>query len=290
MQPVVLYLQSKKNYMKKISLLLASAVCLSTAITAQTTGTLKLTKGQKYVVENKLSTTSSTQVQGQAMESTADVATVYNIEVKDKTDNNINLSNTISNIKMNMSMMGQNITFDSDKKEDMDGNIGSTLKDFINQPKDIVIDHAGNVKPSTDTSAASGLAKQLDFDASGYGAELAFLALPKNPKVGDTWTDNNSGDSTLAKSITYTIKEINGNVATVSFTGTVSTQKTIEQQGMEIGTKTKGKISGEEMVDVKTGVVQTNNSTTEASGTVSAMGQDFPTSTKVTSTTTVKVL
>ena len=277
--------------MKKISLLLASASCLSTAITAQTTGTLKLIKGQKYVVENKLSTSSSTQVQGQNMESTADVATVYNIEVKDKTDNNnINLSNTISNIKMNMSMMGQSITFDSDKKEDMDGNIGSTLKDFINQPKDVVIDHAGNVKPSTDTSAVSGLAKQLDFDASGYGAELAFLALPKNPKVGDTWTDNNSGDSTLAKSITYTIKEINGNIATVSFTGTVTTQKTIEQQGMEIGTKTKGKISGEEMVDVKTGVVQTNNSTTDASGTVSAMGQDFPTSTKVTSTTTVKVL
>lgn len=277
--------------MKKISLLLASAICLSTAITAQTTGTLKLIKGQKYVVENKLSTSSSTQVQGQNMESTADVATVYNIEVKDKTDNNnINLSNTISNIKMNMSMMGQSITFDSDKKEDMDGNIGSTLKDFINQPKDVVIDHAGNVKPSTDTSAVSGLAKQLDFDASGYGAELAFLALPKNPKVGDTWTDNNSGDSTLAKSITYTIKEINGNIATVSFTGTVTTQKTIEQQGMEIGTKTKGKISGEEMVDVKTGVVQTNNSTTDASGTVSAMGQDFPTSTKVTSTTTVKVL
>jgi len=276
--------------MKKISLLFASAICFSTAITAQTTGTLKLIKGQKYVVENKLSTSSSTQVQGQAMESTADVATVYNIEVKDKTDNNINLSNTISNIKMNMSMMGQNITFDSDKKEDMDGNIGSTLKDFINQPKNVIIDHAGNVKPSTDTSTVSGLAKQLDFDASGYGAELAFLALPKNPKVGDTWTDSNSGDSSMAKSIAYTIKEINGNVATVSFTGTVTTQKTIEQQGMEIGTKTKGKIAGEEKVDVKTGVVQSNNSTTEASGTVSAMGQDFPTSTKVTSTTTVKVL
>lgn len=276
--------------MKKISLLFASVVCLSTAITAQTTGTLKLIKGQKYVVENKLSTSSSTQVQGQAMESTADVATVYNIEVKDKTDNNINLSNTISNIKMNMSMMGQNLTFDSDKKEDMDGNIGSTLKDFINQPKNVVIDHAGNVKPSTDTSTVSGLAKQLDFDASGYGAELAFLVLPKNPKVGDTWTDGNSGDSSMAKSITYTIKEINGNVVTVSFTGIVTTQKTIEQQGMEIGTKTKGKIAGEEKVDVKTGVVQSNNSTTEASGTVSAMGQDFPTSTKVTSTTTVKVL
>lgn len=276
--------------MKKITLLFASAVCLSTAITAQTTGTLKLTKGQKYVVENKLTTSSSTQVQGQAMESNADVATVYNIEVKDKTDNNINLSNTIANIKMNMTMMGQNINFDSDKKEDMDGTIGSTLKDYINQPKAVVIDHAGNVMPSTDTSAASGIAKQLDFDASGYGAELAFLALPKNPKVGDTWTDNNASDSSMVKSIAYTIKEIKGNIATVSLTGTVNTEKKIQQQGMEISTRTKGKISGEETVDIKTGVVQSNNSTTEASGTVTAMGQDFPTTAKVTSATTVKVL
>lgn len=275
--------------MKKITFLLVSAVCFSTAVTAQTTETLKLTKGQKYVVENKLSTNSSTQVQGQTMESNADVATVYNIEVKDKTDNNINLSNTISNIKMNMTMMGQSINFDSDKKEDMDGNIGSTLKDFINQPKAVVIDQSGNVMPSTDTSVASGIAKQLDFDVSGYGAELAFLALPKNPKVGDTWTNNNSADSSMMKSIAYTIKEINGNVATVSFTGTVNTQKKIEQQGMEISSKTKGKTSGEEKVDIKTGVVQSNNSNTEASGTVSAMGQDFPTTTKITSTTTVKV-
>jgi hypothetical protein len=276
--------------MKKITLLLAGAICFSTISNAQNNRTLKLEKGQKYVVENKLTTNSSTEVQGQAMESNADVATVYNIEVKDQKDNNINLSNTISNIKMTMTMMGQNINFDSDKKEDMDGNIGSTLKDYINQPKDVILDNSGNVMPSKDTSSASGIAKQLDFDASGYGAELAFLALPKNLKVGDSWTDNNSNDSAIKKSITYTIKDISGNVATVSFTGTITTEKAMEQQGMEISTKTTGKTSGEEKVDIKTGVVQSNNSTTDASGTVTAMGQDFPTSTKITSSTTVKML
>ena len=276
--------------MKKITLLLAGAICFATISNAQNNRTLKLEKGQKYVVENKLTTNSSTEVQGQAMESNADVATVYNIEVKDQKDNNINLSNTISNIKMTMTMMGQNINFDSDKKEDMDGNIGSTLKDYINQPKEVILDNSGNVMPSKDTASASSIAKQLDFDASGYGAELAFLALPKNLKVGDSWTDNNSSDSAIKKSITYTIKDISGNVATVSFTGTITTEKAMEQQGMEISTKTNGKTSGEEKVDIKTGVVQSNNSTTDASGTVTAMGQDFPTSTKITSSTTVKML
>jgi hypothetical protein len=64
----------------------------------------------------------------------------------------------------------------------------------------------------------------------------------------------------------------------------------MQQQGMEMSTKTTGKFSGEEKVDVKTGVVQSNTTTGEASGTVSAMGQDFPTNSKVTSTTTVKSL
>ena len=42
---------------------------------------------------------------------------------------------------MNMSMMGQEMNFDSDKKEDMDGQIGSAFKEYINQPKEVVIDH-----------------------------------------------------------------------------------------------------------------------------------------------------
>jgi hypothetical protein len=49
-------------------------------------------------------------------------------------------------------------------------------------------------------------------------------------------------------------------------------------------------VVGEEKVDIKTGVIQSSSSTGDASGTVSAMGQDFPMTTKITSTTTVKEL
>lgn len=276
--------------MKKITLLFSTAIVFSMTASAQSNGTLQLTKGQKYAVENKLTTTSSTEVQGQAMESNADISTVYNIEVKDKTGNHINLSNTISNIKMNMTMMGQNINFDSDSTKDMNGEIGSTLKNYINQPIGVVIDQSGHTISSTDTSAAAGFAKQMNFDASGYGAELAFLALPKNAKVGDTWTDNYSADTSTKKSATYTIKNITGNVATVAFTGTIGTAKTMEQNGMDINVKTTGKFSGEEKVNTKTGVVESGSSTIDSSGTVTAMGQDFPMTSKITSTTAVKTL
>jgi hypothetical protein len=277
--------------MKKITLFFSTAIFFSTITMAQTTRSLKLEKGQKYVVENKLVTTSSTEVQGQPMDSKADIASVYNIEVKDIKDNNFNLSNTITNIKMNMSMMGRDINFDSDKKEDMDGEMGSSIKDYINQPKDVEIDNSGNVitKASTDSATEPSLAKQLNFEASGYGADMAFLALPKDIKVGTTWTDKTDNKG-IDKSTTYIIKSITGNIASVTFSGTIASDMKMEQQGMEVSTKTTGKFSGEETVDTKTGVVQTNNSTSEASGTVTAMGQDFPTSTKITSTTTVKAL
>ena len=118
---------------------------------------------------------------------------------------------------------------------------------------------------------------------------MAFLALPQNLKVGSTWSDKNDQDG-ITKSTNYVVKDLSSGIATVSFSGTVGTNKTFEQQGMEVSAKTTGKFSGEEKVDTKTGVVQTNTSTTEASGTVTAMGQDFPTTTKIISTTSVKAL
>lgn len=260
---------------------------------SQTRSSLNLKNGQKFLVENKAETTSSTEVQGQSMDTKINVTTTYNIEVKDKTDN-YHLTNTISNMKMDMSMMGQEHKFDSDDSTDMNGTMGTALKDYINNPKDVEMDQTGKVilKESDSTSGNMGqLASQMHaLETSGYGAELAFQSLPKNMKVGDTWTDSSNEKNSVSKKITYLAKEINGNIATITFSGPISTDANMENQGMEINTKISGKISGQETVDISTGIVQFNNSIIEQSGTVSAMGQDMPTSAKVTSTTTVKLL
>lgn len=275
--------------MKKIQLFFTAAVCFSTTGIAQSNASLNLQKGQKYQVENKIETSSSTQVQGQSMESKANVTSTYNIEVKDKSANSYNLTNTISHILMNMEMMGQQIDFDSDKKEDMDGQMGSALKDYINNPKDVQIDNSGKINSGPVDTSAAGIAQQMNFAQTGYGAQMAFLAIPKNAKVGTAWTETTS-DGGIDKTTNYIIKEINGNIATVSLTGTVSSKTTMQQQGMEVSTKTSGKFTGEDKVDIKSGVIQTSTTTGDASGTVTAMGQDFPTSTKITSTTSVKSL
>lgn len=276
--------------MKKIQLIFAAAICFSTATLAQSKTSLNLTKGQKYQLENKLETSSSTDVNGQTMETKVNVTSTYNIEVKDKVNNNYNLTNTITHMLMNMTMMGTEINFDSDKPEDMNGEMGASLKDYINKPKDVEIDNTGKIiSKIEEDSSEEGIAKQLNLAATGYGAQMAFLALPQNAKVGTNWTDS-TNESGISRTTHYSIKDITGNIATVSFDGTVNSKTTMERQGMEVSSNTNGKFSGEEKVDVKTGVVQSNTTTGDATGTVSAMGQDFPMTSKVTSTTTVKAL
>ena len=289
--------------MKKISIFIALIFPVAVATFAQTASTLNLPKGQKYLVENKISTQNTQEVQGQSIESKADFSSTYNIEIKDVKDNNFNLTNTIKTVKVNASAMGQDLSFDSEKKEDLEGENGSELKKYINQPKDIVIDKSGKVlnakKQDKDTATTSPtqanmitlLMKQMvgDPEEGGYGSNMAFEALPKNAKVGTTWADSSSSDG-ISRVTNYTIKEINGNKATIVLDGTLTTDLKSEMQGMEITTKTKGKFSGEDIVDMKTGVVQQRNSTMDTTKIIGVIGQEIPNSTKVISVTTVKLI
>jgi hypothetical protein len=289
--------QLLKLQMKKIAFLIAAIVMVAAGTFAQNNATVNLSSGQKYVVENKVLTKSTSEMAGQSMETTADVTSVYAIEVKDFKDSNYNMTNSISSIKMNMSTMGQNMNFDSDKKEDMDGEMGKTFKNYINQPKPVVMDKSGNVivSKSTDTSKTSDATSQTEMilkqmgdpEEQGYGAKMAFQPISKDAKEGTSWTDSTSSDG-VTRITNYSIKEIKGTTATVSISGTEKRDTKMEMQGMEINTKTTGKFTGEESVDIKTGVVLQNNTSADASGTISIMGQEIPTSIKATSVITVK--
>jgi Family of unknown function (DUF6263) len=279
--------------MKKITVFISAAILTSASLFAQN-NSVNLKKGNKYSVESKVTTHSSTEMQGQTMEANIDASTSYNIEVNNVEGNNYNLTNTVSGVKMNMSQMGQQMSFDSDKPEDLDGPIGSALKPVIKKPMNVVIDKSGKIvqqkKEADDSSndASALISRQLgDFEATGYGAEMAFESLPKNLKAGTTWsnkTDNNG----ISKTTNYTVKSIAGNLATIALDGTIASDTKMEMQGMEITTKTTGKFTGEEIVDINTGVIQSNSQNIYASGTVGVMGQQLPTTSKVTSVTTVK--
>ncbi|MEO8109267.1 MAG: DUF6263 family protein [Ginsengibacter sp.] len=286
--------------MNKITFAIAVFSTISTVSFAQLNGKINPTAGQKFIVENKLNTTSSTEMMGQTMETNADITSTYKIEVKSIQNNNINFINTFTGMKMNMKVMDKEVSFDSDKPEDMDGEIGKNFKDILNQPKDVVMDKSGNVIIANNTdSASAGTAdnpaiaamKQMGGDPAeqGYGATMTFEAIPSNVKVGSTWTDSSTTGG-ITKVTHYKVKEINGNEGKLTLNGTIAGEVKTEMQGMEIQTKTTGDFTGEEIVDLKTGIIKQNNTSTDAKGTIGVMGQEFPTSSKITSVTTVKAL
>ena len=297
----------KRNILFAVIILFATESCSHKMSATTSTKTMpaqeeskpavNLIKGQKYVIESKVTTSSASEMQGQSMETSADVTSVYNIEVNDIKDNNYNMTNKLGAIKLNMTTMGQSVNFDSDKKEDMDGEMGSSLKDYINHPNTVVMDKSGNIILADKTDSAKKeeaqsptqmIIKQMgDPEQMGYGAKLAFVPISKKVKAGDTWQDSTSEDG-VTKVTNYVVKDVTDNTATLSISGTENRDTKMEMQGMEINTKTNGKLSGEETVDINTGVILQNNSTIDASGNISVMGQEIPTKVKATTVTTVK--
>lgn len=265
---------------------------------SQRPGSLVLKKGEKYQIENKFTVLSTQQMMGQSMDSKADIAVYNNFEVKDVKDNNYNVSNTITKVTATMNAMGQDINFDSDKKEDMNGEMGGSMKDIINQPKEMTVDKAGKIIASKDTAkkdAGGGMMSSMmqqfmgDPEKTGFGLSEAFMIIPASAAAGYNWTDSSSQNG-ISKSTTYTIKEIKGQDAVVGISGTINADTKTEMQGVQISSKTTGKITGEQTVDLRTGIIRQKTTNMESSGNMQAMGQDIPMTTKLTAVSTVKSL
>lgn len=273
--------------------ILSGSLFIAALSFGQSSGNLVLNKGQKFLVENKVTANSTQEMMGQTMDSKADIFTSNNFEVKDTKDNNYNLTNTFTKVTAAMSAMGQDMNFDSDKKEDMDGEMGSSMKDFINHPKDILVDKTGKIltEKKVDSSAkGSGMMSMMMNQFLGNSEEAGlntFRIIPKKSGAGYSWTDSSSNDG-IKKITTYNIKEIKGSDAIIDITGTLNTDTKSEMQGMEISSKTTGTLKGEETVDINTGIVKQRTTTIESKGNIEAMGQNLPMSTKLTTVTSVK--
>lgn len=283
--------------MKRITLLVSLLASILTCL-AQTGGNINLSKGQKFLVDNKISAATTQTLMGQAMESKAELATKYSVEVKDIKDNNYILVNTFTKIKMKMAAMGNDMNFDSDKKEDMTGQYGVSFKDMINNPKEVIIDRSGkilNVKKDEIKSAATQpdmtkmMVEQLlgDPEETGYGVNIAFVSTPSKVSVGYNWSDSSTKDG-IQRSTSYTVKEIKGNDAVIIITGILNIDTKAQMQGIDIINKSNGTLKGEEIMDINTGVIKERTTTLESSGTVEAQGMEIPMTSKVTFTSSVR--
>ena len=270
-------------YINQLKLFMTKRIFLSFVLMAATAGAtysqkIALTKGQK--LETITSTKMTMEVMGQNVdnESTA----TSNIEVKDVNNDGYLFTNTVKRMTMKGSGMGQDMSFDSDKKEDMDGQVGQALKDRIGTVQEIQVDKQGKVtstKDSDEKKAAGGMADMMSMtgDINKGQPYPILIQLPaKGVKTGDTWTDSSGTVATIKTVTIYTLKGVTADGALVSFTGTLAKSGTVEQNGMEIQMDMTGTTKGEATYDAGSGLLKTSASSSDIKGTLGIMGQNAP--------------
>ncbi|HOZ79401.1 MAG TPA: DUF6263 family protein [Ferruginibacter sp.] len=292
------------TYTKRIVKLagFATVLFISTAAAAQNKNAestkLDFKAGQKFQTESTVKSTTSMEMMGQQMDIKADVTVVRQLEIKDKKDKVYNVASTITRMATVMDMMGQNINYDSDKKEDSASDMGKLLKEKINVPTALEMGENGKIIPGKKETApaaeeAGNMAAMMK--SMGVGDDDAiltddmFITAPKNLKAGDVWNDSIivEGQKTYRD---YTVKSIQGNEAVVTIGGKVLTDKKMENQGMEMNLVMESKITGDLTVDAATGVIKQRTMTVDGSGNIEMMGQQVPMTTKVETTSVTKNL
>jgi hypothetical protein len=267
--------------MRKTFLLLIAGAFL-TNIQAQE---LKLGKGQKFQTTTITKTAMNQQMMGQSIDMTTDITAVDEIEVKDVNAQSITIGKTTKQLKSSFSGMGQSMDFDSNKPEDMNGPVGSQMKDLINTPLSFVLTPSGTIAtaPKIPGNAMMGAVG----DVAKGEIMPGFIALPASLKVGDNFTVSGAdGDNKTTSN--YTVVSVNGKEAVVKISSTANKTNTVNQMGMDMLMTLKITTTGTATVDVATGFILSATTEMSTDGTISVMGQSVPMTIKTNNTITGK--
>lgn len=236
-----------------------------------------LNKGQKIVVK-----TSSNQEadMGMGMEMKNTSSSEHVLLVLDASKENYILTSTLTGLKLSMDFMGQSNSYDSDKKEDADSEMGKSVKN-LNIPDTFEVNKntaaiTYNKKPVTEASADVTNPMESMFESMGssdknIGDEF-FLIIPAGIKIGDKWFDSSS-TPTLKSVKEYTLQSIDNGIASIKSDSQVDNNSQVELQGMQVTIVMSTKSSGIITADTKTSLVskRTNNAT--INGNLEVMGQ-----------------
>ena len=278
--------------MKKI--LFAIVGLMSTATYAQTVK-VALEKGKKYEVSTVTKVNSSASVMGQDMETNVDNSTVEVYDIKDARATETDLTKVITKMAVSMQSMGQDMSYDSEKKNNS-GPLAESLDKVVNKVKNYTVDANGKIikedKDEDDDAGALGGLAALSPTTDGISI-LKVTLLGKTLTADGNWDDSISTNADKLKSTTvgtYKVTAIEGNIATISFDGTQRLAGTIEQMGQEMGMTGTNKITGVYKVDLSSGLILSNITTTTGNSNIEAMGMSIPVTTKTTTTSTTKIL
>ncbi|MEX0636350.1 MAG: DUF6263 family protein [Ferruginibacter sp.] len=221
--------------------------------------------------------------------------TQTNVEVKDIVKDTIVSAVIISRMQISVDMMGQQMSYDSDKPEDKDSEMGKEVANKIGKEL-LVYTHkeTGKGRAAKEETAKEADKNVLAEMMQSFGStnesnsiENLFFLVAKNKKEGDSWTDTSSVNGSK-ESKTYTIKSIKDGTTIIGLFTTLQTTTTQETEGMQMDINMNIKTEGEFSIDSKSLMMKKSTSVSDIDGTIGVMGESMPMSSKVTTTVVYK--
>ena len=278
------------------------ALTLTLGLAAQSyTPAVKLEAGKQYTVTTITKSNMTQEAMGQTMEIPIDATNKATLTIKAASDKGYESTYITDRVQFAANMMGQDMNYDSDKKDDKDGPMGKTMNKLVGKETSFVVNGAGNiiketiVKQTQEKSDEEGpdmMTGMMGIGMSEASTCPVFNLFVNNTelKIGDSFIDSstvNDKDGSTKTSTTYILKEIKNGKSIFTLNGQVAISKKMEMQGMEMTTTTASKSTGDMIVDVATGLLNSKSIVTETTGSVDVQGMSIPITGKTTTTITV---
>lgn len=211
------------------------------------------------------------------------------IQITGADDKNYKATNTTTKMTLSQEGMGQTVSFDSDKKEDRESEVGKEMSKMLNVAAEIMIEkNSGKVteinKKIVEVEDDNPMAALTGAGNKSVEATTAaaFFYIPAGKKVGDTWSDSVS-ENGMKGLKTFELQSVKDNIATVAVKTKSKGSISKEMQGMQMEISMDGTSLGVIIVDIKTGLVKKNTQDSDVTGTLDMMGQSIPLTIKMTS-------
>ena len=248
-----------------------------------------LAKGQEITI-----TTTATQnaemAMGMGMKSSA--ATTTKLNVLEAADKNYKITATLTKMVFSANMLGQQKNFDSDKKEDREGEFAQSVS--LDKPKPAVVDRStGNItleKGDTlpaggDNNPISGMMGTLVKSSDALSISSAFFIIPANKKAGDKWTDSSTMEGIKTVNI-YSIESVEKNIVDIELNSVITGSTSMEVQGTQFNVTMNSTSTGKIIVDNNTSLVKKRTNNVDVNSIIEMMGQSVPVTGTATTTTT----
>ncbi|MBL0154067.1 MAG: hypothetical protein IPP93_11460 [Chitinophagaceae bacterium] len=242
---------------------------------------LNLSKGQKITITTTTKASSSAQVMGQDIENKIDASATQVADVTDVKTEGVELNLLNSHILVSVQSMGQEMGYDSDKK-DNEGPMAEVFGKYVNAPVNLTVNSEGTIiKKETKISEESAGGPSM----GGFQDQLSALGciksriLGRDLSAGLTWQDSATtvkGKLTIKDDGNFTVVTIENGMASLTYEGTSITSGVVEQMGQEMEFAGQSKVSTKLVIDLKTGIVLIENTSSTINAAVNAGGMEIP--------------